>query len=603
MAYVFGQTVNSFTAATATTITQAITHTASTRAFVFICFDSDTTTATVADTLGNTYTQVGSYLTEAGSRRMAMFSGIITTGGSTTITATLSVTQPNRGISVTTYSGLDTNVAQASNSGNQTSPGTGADAVTTGNMTPTGQPAILFAIGRDLTGGGALNAGTGFTSQGTQTNWDTNDGETSRIEDKRLTSTSAVAGTFTAAGGTDHIYSFGIVVGELVAGPTISVQPKNATALIGATASFSVTASGSGSLTYQWQDDSTGSFADIGGATSSSYTAPTLVSAYNRRQYRVNVTDTNGTTTSSTATLTVLWIPSNVWLYAGEANPNNVRLADPTVIRSGSVVTINGGIGSYSWLGTTSTFPAGTVTIDGVVGPYSWAGTTATASQLITGVVGSWSWAGTTATTSQLIQGGVGTYSWSGTTATASQLINGVVGSYTWSGTTATSSQLLAATPGAYTWAGTTATNFQYIDASVGTYSWAGTTSSIGASVVTISSTPGAYAWSGTTSNNSQLINHQTGAYSWIGTTATTVQLINASTGAYSWAGVAAGITQVINTTTGAYTWSGTTATIPSSAIDASPGLYQWTGTTAVVWGPVYTVSTHGNTVRGGIWN
>ena len=87
--------------------------------------------------------------------------------------------------------------------------------------------------------------------------------------------------------------------------PTITVQPANQTVTAGATAGFSVTATGSG-LTYQWRRNGT----PIGGATSSSYTTPATTvsggSANNGDLYSVVVTgDTAPAATSNNATLTV----------------------------------------------------------------------------------------------------------------------------------------------------------------------------------------------------------------------------------------------------------------------------------------------------------
>lgn len=87
--------------------------------------------------------------------------------------------------------------------------------------------------------------------------------------------------------------------------PTITVQPSNQTVTAGATAGFSVTATGS-ALTYQWRRNGT----NIGGATSSSYTTPATTvsggSANNGDLYSVVVTgDTAPAATSSNATLTV----------------------------------------------------------------------------------------------------------------------------------------------------------------------------------------------------------------------------------------------------------------------------------------------------------
>ena len=94
-------------------------------------------------------------------------------------------------------------------------------------------------------------------------------------------------------------------------GPTIDAQPSNQTVTAPATATFSVSATASGgSLSYQWQrQPSGGAFSDISGATSASYTTgATSVSGgghNNGDAYRCVVTDSNGSTTSSSATLTV----------------------------------------------------------------------------------------------------------------------------------------------------------------------------------------------------------------------------------------------------------------------------------------------------------
>ena len=52
--------------------------------------------------------------------------------------------------------------------------------------------------------------------------------------------------------------------------PTITTQPANQTVNAGQTATFSVTATGTAPLSYQWQKNG----ANITGATSASYTTP-----------------------------------------------------------------------------------------------------------------------------------------------------------------------------------------------------------------------------------------------------------------------------------------------------------------------------------------
>ena len=85
--------------------------------------------------------------------------------------------------------------------------------------------------------------------------------------------------------------------------PTISAPPDNQSVVAGQTATFSVQASGSGTLSYQWKKNGT----DIPtNATSSSYTTPAASIADNGAKYSVSVSNSVGTVTSNTATLEVV---------------------------------------------------------------------------------------------------------------------------------------------------------------------------------------------------------------------------------------------------------------------------------------------------------
>jgi len=88
--------------------------------------------------------------------------------------------------------------------------------------------------------------------------------------------------------------------------PQITAQPANATVTVGQTATFSVSATGSGALTYQWQKN----MANISGATTASYTTPATVSTDNGAKFDVIATDSAGSTTSAMATLTVNQAPT-----------------------------------------------------------------------------------------------------------------------------------------------------------------------------------------------------------------------------------------------------------------------------------------------------
>jgi len=89
--------------------------------------------------------------------------------------------------------------------------------------------------------------------------------------------------------------------GGSVVAPTITGQPVNRSVVVGATATFTVTASGTPAPTFQWQKNNV----NIGGATSASYTTPATVIGDNGTTYRCVVTNSAGTATSTSATLTV----------------------------------------------------------------------------------------------------------------------------------------------------------------------------------------------------------------------------------------------------------------------------------------------------------
>jgi hypothetical protein len=81
----------------------------------------------------------------------------------------------------------------------------------------------------------------------------------------------------------------------------ITTQPASQTVAVGATATFTVVATGTAPLTYQWQKNGTA----ISGATSASYTTPSTTSADNGAKFIVVVSDPVGSATSNAAILTI----------------------------------------------------------------------------------------------------------------------------------------------------------------------------------------------------------------------------------------------------------------------------------------------------------
>jgi hypothetical protein len=97
--------------------------------------------------------------------------------------------------------------------------------------------------------------------------------------------------------------------------PVILEQPASRTNVVGSDATFTVTAAGAGTLSYQWRFAGT----NIGGATGSSYTRFN-VQTNDAGDYRVVVTNAYGSVTSAVATLTVL--PAMPILYEPFNYPN-----------------------------------------------------------------------------------------------------------------------------------------------------------------------------------------------------------------------------------------------------------------------------------------
>ena len=83
--------------------------------------------------------------------------------------------------------------------------------------------------------------------------------------------------------------------------PSITTQPANQSVNAGQTAAFSVSATGTAPMTYQWRKNGT----SISGATSSSYTTPATTMADNASTFSVMISNSAGSVTSNNATLTV----------------------------------------------------------------------------------------------------------------------------------------------------------------------------------------------------------------------------------------------------------------------------------------------------------
>lgn len=140
----------------------------------------------------------------------------------------------------------------------------------------------------------------------------------------------------------------------------IITQPASQSIPIGRTATFNVTATGTAPLSYQWSKNGV----EIAGATSASYTTPTIALTDSGSTFQVTVSNTSSSAVSSAATLTagprapalgdlryLLWEQVTIpWNNGGEgvllgATSESVSNALGTPLELGSTSVSGGGCG------------------------------------------------------------------------------------------------------------------------------------------------------------------------------------------------------------------------------------------------------------------
>lgn len=192
----------------AITCTFASPVTAGNTILVFASLDSGggASISTIADSVNGSYGAAKITVVDAtDGETVAAFLFPNSASGTPTVTLTPSANCDFRALTASEIGGAAT--ASYGGSAGQVQNATGADGVTTGNVTPTGQPALLVALSMSTGNfpGSAPAAGTGFTSGGVFWLFGQGAGtEYSRLESKRVTSTSPVAATFTQVANVAH---------------------------------------------------------------------------------------------------------------------------------------------------------------------------------------------------------------------------------------------------------------------------------------------------------------------------------------------------------------------------------------------------------------
>ncbi len=265
----------------------------------------------------------------------AVFTVVVTNsaGTATSDGATLTVSPANPTVSTTAISGITT--TSAASGGNVTLDGGAAITARGVCWATTTNPTTANTTTTDGTGTGTYTSAiTGLTP-----------GTTYYV---RAYATNSAG---TAYGSQVNFKAYQI--------PTITTQPANQSKIVGQTATFTVSAVGTPTPTYQWRKNGT----DISGATATSYVTPTLVFGDDGALYSVVATNAVGATSSSDATLTVTIGPPVLTTTAiSGITPSSANSGGNITSDSGAAVTARG----VCWATTTNPTTANNTTSDGI---------------------------------------------------------------------------------------------------------------------------------------------------------------------------------------------------------------------------------------------
>jgi len=255
-----------------------------------------TATFTPTDSVNGALTQVGSYTSAIDNTRFSAWKIENVSSGSHTVTVVPSVSGAHGGwlVEVST-------VASGSNDGEAGqalgSPGSGANAITSGNFTTTVANDLILTMCGDVNGLTTFHAGSNLTYTTVGSFVDSAGGDTMTLAYATAPSAGTNAGQWTDStnGGSDNYVVIAVAIQPI--GPSITSQPTNQYVTPGNSVTFSVTGvSSGGSLTYQWYNEQ----GSIVGATSSTYSFTPNYPTDATNSWYVIVTDSNGSVTSNT---------------------------------------------------------------------------------------------------------------------------------------------------------------------------------------------------------------------------------------------------------------------------------------------------------------
>jgi chitodextrinase len=327
-AFVQGNSANS--AAAANAITFNTTTKAGDLLVVEVNWINSANFVSIADSQGNVFTQIGTEQNSTGvGVKARLYYAKNIKGGADTVTTTISGTVAYHELYIQEYSGLDTVNPLDGFSVNFSS----GSSFTSNNVTTTASNDLLF--------GSEIDSGKGTAASGWSVR-STLDGDVAADRNASLAGSYTFTGTSSGAAVT-WIAAFKQAGGSSITPPAITAQPANVTVTAGQSATFSVTATGTAPLAYQWQKNGT----NITGATSSSYTTPATTNADNSSIFRVVVSNAGGSVTSNAATLTVNNVVPAITSPAS-ASPSS-QIVGQSIMFSAAASDSDGDTLTYSW--------------------------------------------------------------------------------------------------------------------------------------------------------------------------------------------------------------------------------------------------------------
>ena len=315
---------------------------------VWVRFGAVPCTASVSDTLGNTWTPVSDAIVSdsthganAGAGAQ-MFYTINQTTGSDTINVTYSASVPRRCVVASEYTGV-----AGSNplEGEVHLLDSTSKSITVGPLSTTNAADLLFACSMSDNGDvGTWTVGAGYTLRQT----DTRD----IAEDQFVSAPGSYSATSTASSGASFVSQLAAfkAASDWQVPPVIRTQPTSPLVLTpGQTASFAVTAAGVSPLSYQWQDGAStnGPFANLsdnaavsGLATAALTISPVALSGAG--YYQVVITNTYGSVTSLVAQLVVNPISyvQSADYFSGTASGTSAAATLPSTATAGNLIVV-----------------------------------------------------------------------------------------------------------------------------------------------------------------------------------------------------------------------------------------------------------------------